>query len=138
MSHGFIAVQGKFNVIRLESTSFEKARLARSFSNVLWALGAKALAPHGERPLTPTLPVAIDGLGCQIVTNASLSQLITYFQRTQPARCPLHDESLCESLVGQEILSLERVQHLADKRLRKASHSELAAELGSRVLAARE
>jgi len=134
----FIAVQGKSNMILFESTLYQKTRLARSFSNVLRALGSKSLEPRGKRPLAPALPVGIDGSRCQIVTDASLPQFITNFQRTLPTCCPMNDETLCESLVGQEILGLERVQHIADKRARKAPQRELAVKLGARVLAACE
>jgi Mg-chelatase subunit ChlD len=134
----FIVVQCKANVILFEPTLYEKARLARSFSNVFRAPGAEALTARGQRPLAPALPVAIDGLRHQIVTDASLSQLITDLQGTQPARCPLNDETLRESLVREETLGLERVQDFADKGLRKTSPGELAAKLGARVLAARE
>ena len=134
----FIVVQCKANVILFETPLHEKARLARSFPNVLRASGAETFAARGERPLAPASPVAIDGPRCQIVTDASLSQLIAYFQGTHSACCALKDEILCESLVGQEILALERVQDFADDRLPKASQSELTAKLGARVLAARE
>ena len=138
MSRVFIVVQGKANVILFETTLYEKARLARSFPNVLRAPGAKSLLPYGERPLAPAVLARIDELRCQIVADAPLSQLITDFQRTQPTRGTLNHKTLGESSVGQEILRLQRIQHFIDERLRKASPSELAAELGARVLAACE
>jgi hypothetical protein len=125
-------------VILFKSTLYEKTRLARSFSNVLRALGAESLEPDGKRPLAPALPIRIDGLRHQFVTDASLSQFITNLQRTLPTCRAMNDITLCESPVGEEILVLERVQHFADKRLGKAPHSELAFELGARVLAACE
>ena len=125
-------------MLLFEPTLYEKARLARSFPYVFRAPGAEALAARGERPLAPALPVAIDGPRCQIVTDTALAQFITNFQRTLPTCCPMNDETLCESLVGQEILGLERVQHIADKRARKAPQRELAVKLGARVLAACE
>ena len=137
-SRVFIAVQGISNVILFESTLYQKTRLARSFSNVLRALGSESLEPRGKRPFAPALPVGIDGSRCQIVTDTALPQFITNFQRTLPTCRPMNDETLCESLVGQEILALERVQHISDKRTRKAPQRELAVKLRARVLAACE
>jgi hypothetical protein len=125
-------------VIPFESALNEKTRLARSFSNVLRALGSKSFEPHGKRPLAPALPIGINGPRHQIVTDASLSQFITNLHRTLPTRRAMNHEALCKSLVGQEILVLERVQHFADKRLRKAPRAQLAFKLGARVLAACE
>ncbi len=122
----------------LETTLYEKARLARSFLYVLRPLGAEALVAHSARPLAPALPVGIDKLRRQIAADASLSQLMANLQRTVPSRGSLQHEIFCESLVGQEVLGLERVQRLADERLGKSARSELAAELGARVLATRQ
>ncbi len=125
-------------MILFETTLCEKARLARPFPNVLRTFGAESFAPHCERPFAPALPVGIHGLGYQIVADASLSQLITDLQRTLPTGCPVCYETLCESLVGQEILGLEHVQLSVDKRLREPPRSELTTQLDARMLAARE
>ena len=61
---------------------------------------------------------------------------MAYFQRAVSARGPLQYETLRETLVGQEILGLERIQCLADERLAESARDELATELGARVLAA--
>ncbi len=122
----------------LETTLFEKARLARSFAHVLRPFRTEALVPDGECTLTPASPVGVDELRRQIVAHASLSQLIAYLQRTLPSRGSVEHVILCESQVRQKILGLERVQHLADEHLGESSLSELAAELGARVLAARQ
>ena len=122
----------------LETTLFEKARLARSFAHVLGPFRTEALAPDGECTLAPALPVGVDELRRQIVAHASLSQLIANLQRTLPSRGSVEHVILCKSQVGQKILGLERVQRLADECLGESSLSELAAELGARVLAARQ
>ena len=132
------AIEGETNVLLLETTLGEKARLARSFPYVFGSFGTEALVPHAERPLAPALPVGVDKPRCQIVADASLSQLMANLQRTMPSRGLLQHKILCESSVGQQVLGLERVQRLADERLGKIPRSELAAELGARVLAARQ
>ncbi len=125
-------------MLLLETTLFEKARLARSFPTVLGPFRPEALVPDGECMLAPALPVDVDELLRQIVAHASLSQLISNLQRALPSRGSLEYVILRETQVGQKILGLERVQRLADERLGEASLSELAAELGARMLAARQ
>lgn len=125
-------------MLGLESTLFEKARLARSFPTVIGPFGTEALVPNGQCTLAPALPVGVDELHRQIIAHASLSQLVSNLQRALPSRSSVVDVILCEAQVGQKILGLERVQRLADERLGKPSLSELAAELGTRVLAARQ
>ncbi len=86
-------------MVLLETTLFEKARLARSFQYVLRPLGAEALVPHSARPLAPALPVGIDKLRCQIAADASLSQRMVNLQRTVPSRGSLQHKVFCESLI---------------------------------------
>jgi hypothetical protein len=125
-------------VVLFESALCEKARLARPLPKVFGTFGAESFAPHRERPIAPALPVGIHGPGYQIVADATLSQLITDLQRTLPTGCPVCYETLCESLVGQEILGLEHVQLSVDKRLRESPRSELTAQLDARMLSARK
>ena len=125
-------------MLSLESTLFEKARLARSFPTVIGPFRTETLVPDGQRTLAPALPVGVDELHRQIVAHASLSQLISNLQRTLPSCGSVVDVILCKAQVGQKFLGLQRVQRLADEQLGKASLSELAAELGARVLAARQ
>ena len=126
------------NVLVLESALSEKTRLARLLPNVLGSLSPEALSPGGARPIAPALRVGFDILCRQFVADASLSQLVTNLQRTIASGSPLQYELLCESLVRQEILGLERVQHFIDEPLGKPPRNELAAELEARVLAARK
>ncbi len=125
-------------MLSLESALFEKARLARSFPTVIGPFRPEALVPSGERTLAPALPVGVDELHRQFVAHASLSQLISNLQRALPSRGSVVDVILCEAQVGQKILGLQRIQRLANAQLGKPSLSELAAELGARVLAARQ
>jgi hypothetical protein len=117
---------------------FEKARLARSFPNVIGPFGTEALVPNGQCTLAPALPVGFDELHRHIVAHAPLSQLISNLQRALPSRGSVVDVILCEAQVGQKILGLEGIQRLANEQLGKPSLSELAPELGTRVLAARQ
>ena len=125
-------------MLSLESTLFEKARLARSFPTVIGPFGTEALVPNGQCTLAPALPVCVDELHRHIVAHAPLSQLISNLQRALPSRGSVVDVILCEAQVGQKILGLEGIQRLANEQLGKPSLSELAAELGTRVLAARQ
>lgn len=122
----------------LESALLEKSHLSGSISYILGRLASEALVPHGERPVAPALPVGIDVARRHVVVDATLTQLVTDLQGTVPSLDPLHYEILCETFVGQEILGLERVQRLADEVLRESPRGQLAAQLGARVLAARE
>ena len=125
-------------MLLFESALREKACLARSLPHILRRRAAEALVPHDARPLAPTLPVAVNIACRQIVADAPLPQLIANLQRTVPSGDPLQDEIFSESLLGQEILGLERVQRLADERLRESPRDELATELDACVLATRE
>jgi hypothetical protein len=51
---------------------------------------------------------------------------MTNLQRTVPSCGPLQNENFRESLVGQEILGLERVQRFADEPLGESPRDELA------------
>jgi len=125
-------------MLLLESALCEKACLAGSFPHVLRRLAAESLVARGECLLAPALAIRVHELRRQCVAHAPLAQLMTDFQRALPTRHPLRDEALGESPVGEKVLGLERVQDLADQRLGKAALTEFAAELGARMLAARQ
>lgn len=119
-----------------ESTLRKKTRLARAFAYVFGLLDAKALVPHGQRPLAPAAAIGIEEMPGKLFSNAPFAQLMTDFQRTLPSRHPLDHEILCEASIGKKILGFERVQRLADQALGETPRGELAAQLGARVLAA--
>lgn len=114
----------------------EKARLARSFSYVSGLSAAEALVSCGQCALAPPFANGLDELPREGFVDAPFAQLMTDLERAVSARHPLVYETLCETLVGEKIFGLERVQRLADQPLGKTPRGELAAELGARVLAA--
>jgi hypothetical protein len=65
----------------------------------------------------------------QLVPDAALAKLMANLHRPVPARGPLQDEIFRESLVGEEIFGLERVQRFADEPLGEPSRNELANQL---------
>jgi len=122
----------------LESALREKARLAGAFPDVLRRFGAESLVAYGECLFAPVLPLGANGGGSQFVANPALSQLMADLQRSLATRLSMLYEALGESPIGQKIFGLQRIQHLTDERFGKAALREFAAELGARMLAARQ
>jgi hypothetical protein len=124
------------NLLSIEATILEESCLSHALRVFLRRRRAESLAPRLPCPSAPVELVVLQGPVGQLAPDTALAQLVANSDGALSPLGPLGDELLGESLVGEEIFGLERVEGLAHHGVLMAPGQKLALELDARMLAA--